>query len=233
MIWKGSRLNKTMPSATQETRVRVLIASDDQALTTRMARILEASCSLSYAPAWADALKSIKHHREHILLLDPGLIQGAPRQSIAEVSAASPATQIMIIETPSRPGIDQIAFFNAGVHGFCKDDISPELMKKAVDAVIKGELWMPRSLITRIVNEYTLNRQSAATLNGQSDKSVECLTPRELEVARMVHMGGNNKTIARQLNISERTVKSHLSAIFRKLNIENRLHLALYFNEIA
>jgi DNA-binding NarL/FixJ family response regulator len=222
-----------MPSATQETRVRVLIASDDQALTTRMSGILEASCSLSYASGWADALESIKLHREDILLLDPGLIQDTPKQSVAEVSAGSPDTQIIIIEAPSRPGIDQIAFFNAGVHGFCKDDISPELMKKAVDAVLKGELWMPRSLITRIVDDYTRNRQSAAMSSGQSDKSVECLTPRELEVARMVHMGGNNKAIARKLNISERTVKSHLSAIFRKLNIENRLHLALYFNEIA
>jgi DNA-binding NarL/FixJ family response regulator len=48
----------------------------------------------------------------------------------------------------------------------------------------------------------------------------------------MVHQGGNNKTIARKLDISERTVKAHLSAIFRKLNIENRLHLAIYFNDV-
>jgi len=49
----------------------------------------------------------------------------------------------------------------------------------------------------------------------------------------MVHLGGNNKVIARELDISERTVKAHLSAVFRKLNIENRLHLALFFNEIS
>jgi DNA-binding NarL/FixJ family response regulator len=49
----------------------------------------------------------------------------------------------------------------------------------------------------------------------------------------MVHLGGNNKIIARELDISERTVKAHLSAIFRKLEIENRLHLALLFNEIS
>jgi DNA-binding NarL/FixJ family response regulator len=222
-----------MAIETRGTGVRVLIASNDQALMTRMAGILEASCSLGFARTWADALESIRLHREDMLLLDPGLIQDTPKQTVSEVSARSPATQIIIIEAPSRPGIDQIAFFNAGVHGFCKDDISPELMNKAVDAVLKGELWMPRSLITRIVDDYTRKRQSAAISPGQSDKSVECLTPRELEVARMVHMGGNNKTIARKLNISERTVKSHLSAIFRKLNIENRLHLALYFNEIA
>jgi len=47
----------------------------------------------------------------------------------------------------------------------------------------------------------------------------------------MVRLGENNKMIARELDISERTVKAHLSAIFRKLDIQNRLHLALYFNE--
>lgn len=229
----GFQLNKTMHSEAQETTVRVLIASDDQGLTTRMAGILQASCSLTFARTWAAALESIRNHQEQILLLDPGLIQQAPKQFVTEVTGNSPATQIIMIETPSRPGIDQIAFFNAGVHGFCKDDIPPTLMRKAVEAVHKGELWMPRSLISKIVDDYTRNRQATNNPTGHPDKSVECLTPRELEVARMVHKGGNNKTIARKLNISERTVKSHLSAIFRKLNIENRLHLALYFNEIT
>ena len=64
-------------------------------------------------------------------------------------------------------------------------------------------------------------------------KSLKRLTPRELQVAQMVHLGGNNKMIARELDISERTVKAHLSAIFRKLKIENRLHLALYFSNIS
>jgi two-component system nitrate/nitrite response regulator NarL len=62
---------------------------------------------------------------------------------------------------------------------------------------------------------------------------IQCLTPRELEVARMVNKGGNNKSIARTLDISERTVKAHLSSIFRKLNIENRLHLAIFFHDVV
>lgn len=222
-----------MSSQAHESTVRVLIASNDQALSTRMADILEATCFLTFAGTWAAVLESISDRREQILLLDPDLIRHSPRQSVAEVSAGSPATQIMIIETPSEPEVDHVAFFNAGVHGFCKQDIPPALLNKAIDAVLKGELWMPRSLITRIVDEYTRNRRTPDNPSRQSDNSVECLTPRELEVARMVHRGGNNKTIARSLNISERTVKSHLSAIFRKLNIENRLHLALYFNEIT
>ena len=107
------------------------------------------------------------------------------------------------------------------------------LLNKAVRAVCNGELWMPRTLITRIIED--LSGRPVSVDGADTDpahSAVECLTPRELQVARMVHLGGNNKTIARELSISERTVKAHLSAIFRKLNIQNRLHLALFLNDI-
>jgi DNA-binding NarL/FixJ family response regulator len=99
--------------------------------------------------------------------------------------------------------------------------------------VCSGEVWVPRQLIARLVGE--LARDTTAnthTLKFAGNSSIEHLTPREMQVAEMVHLGGNNKTIARELDISERTVKAHLSAIFRKLDIENRLHLALYFSQL-
>ena len=93
---------------------------------------------------------------------------------------------------------------------------------------------MPRTLISRIIEDLTRKRTSSDdSVTVQDASAVECLTPRELQVARMVHLGGNNKTIARELSISERTVKAHLSAIFRKLNIQNRLHLALFLNDVT
>ena len=91
-----------------------------------------------------------------------------------------------------------------------------------------------RQLITELIRELAReNIPDALKLSHAGAESVAHLTPRELQVAKMVHLGGNNKVIARELDISERTVKAHLSAIFRKLNIENRLHLALFFNEIS
>jgi two-component system nitrate/nitrite response regulator NarL len=121
----------------------------------------------------------------------------------------------------------------AGAHGFFRGDISTMLLNKAVQAVCNGELWMPRSLITRIIDNLARARPSQPGSTSAEYSAVECLTPRELQVARMVHLGGNNKTIARELSISERTVKAHLSAIFRKLNIQNRLHLALFLNDVT
>jgi DNA-binding NarL/FixJ family response regulator len=93
---------------------------------------------------------------------------------------------------------------------------------------------MPRTLITRIIEDLARERTPAVSKGtATGGNAVDCLTPRELQVARMVHLGGNNKTIARELDISERTVKAHLSAIFRKLNIQNRLHLALFLSDVT
>jgi DNA-binding NarL/FixJ family response regulator len=106
-------------------------------------------------------------------------------------------------------------------------------MLKAAHALCEGEIWVPRQLITKLIGE--LARESNAgthTFSFAGNSAIEHLTPREIQVAEMVHRGGNNKSIARTLDISERTVKAHLSAIFRKLDIENRLHLALFFNEL-
>jgi two-component system nitrate/nitrite response regulator NarL len=85
-------------------------------------------------------------------------------------------------------------------------------------------------LIADLANKSGPNNRGSFLVKN---KAIAHLTPRELEVAQMVHLGGNNKLIARELDISERTVKAHLSAIFRKLDIENRLHLALFFNKLS
>jgi DNA-binding NarL/FixJ family response regulator len=212
---------------------QVLIASNDDEITTRFTEILNDKFELTGTVTWAETIAAVTRIQHQVLLLDPGILQQIEREFTSELFAVSPDTRIVIVETIAGPVIDQFELFKMGVHGFCHCDISPELLCKAVNAVFKGELWMQRSLITRVIDDMARNRSAHANAGVQSgNRNVECLTPRELEVARMVHQGGNNKTIARKLDISERTVKAHLSAIFRKLNIENRLHLAIYFNDV-
>ena len=215
-------------------KIQVLIACEDTRIATRFTDILDSTYVLTSTATWKRSMESITRHQQSLLILDPAFIRQSPADAIAAITTTSPDTRIIILETSPGPEIDQVALFKLGVHGFFHSDIPPELLIKAADSVCKGELWMQRSLITRVIDELARNRSPATgdfTLSG--DKNVECLTPRELEVARMVHQGGNNKNIARTLDISERTVKAHLSAIFRKLDIDNRLHLAIYFNDVS
>jgi DNA-binding NarL/FixJ family response regulator len=97
-----------------------------------------------------------------------------------------------------------------------------------VAVVQKGEVWIGRALVARIVDE--LGGAAVAPNGHLSGASVSSLTSREREIAALVAAGGANKEIASQLGVSERTVKAHLTAAFRKLGVTDRLRLALFLN---
>lgn len=205
----------------------ILVICQDSDIAARFSTELGGHYCVGYAASWSETLESITRHSYQLLMLDPALIPESGTNAIEDLAVVAPDTRIIILETADSPKIDQVELFKQGVHGFCDSGITPELLVKAVTAVCRGELWLRRSLITRVIEELARGRTPAA------GNKVKCLTPRELEVAQMVHKGGNNKNIAKQLDISERTVKAHLSAIFKKLDIENRLHLALFFNDVS
>ncbi len=213
---------------------QILIASNDSSLANRYSDILGDEFTVSIANTASDAMNFLKQHCPQLVLIDPLLYKERIKSTFSEISAASPLTRIVVVEDTSDRALDQMALFKSGAHGFIADNISPFLLVKAVNSVSKGEVWVPRKLITRLISELARGAVSSERRKDPATrKSMSRLTPRELEVAQMVHSGGNNKLIARELSISERTVKAHLSAIFRKLNIENRLHLALFFNQTS
>tara|TARA_R110002095_G_scaffold97243_2_gene85332 strand:+ start:1167 stop:1796 length:630 start_codon:yes stop_codon:yes gene_type:complete len=130
---------------------------------------------------------------------------------------------------------------NALVHGaagYCGESEPPKLLLQAVDSVIKGDIWIQRHLVPRIIGTLVKMKPDTTEPNNTS-KTIESsallatLSTRELDVANMIRVGENNKAIAETLAISERTVKAHLTSIFKKLNVPDRLHLALYIKEYS
>ena len=213
---------------------RVVLASKDISLAGNLREKLRTGVVLFTTGSWSDTLSHIESEQPRLLLLDPRLAGVSLTQAVSGLSSDCPELRIIILTlSGDRLPADEVVLYKAGAHGFFRSDISTMLLNKAVQAVCNGELWMPRSLITRIIEDLARARPSQPGSTSAEYSAVECLTPRELQVARMVHLGGNNKTIARELSISERTVKAHLSAIFRKLNIQNRLHLALFLNDVT
>jgi DNA-binding NarL/FixJ family response regulator len=114
----------------------------------------------------------------------------------------------------------------AGVRGYCQYDIEPKYLKQAVSAVQQGELWVRRTLTCRLIDELgkttSKNKAYRATL-GLLNK----LTQREYDIAVRVGNGECNKLIAQACGITERTVKAHLTEIYQKLDVSDRLNLAL------
>jgi two-component system nitrate/nitrite response regulator NarL len=210
----------------------ILVASGDSRVSGHFQGVLATVYDVEVTADASGMLYRLKESDPSVLIIDPALYPEDTTDQIIAVVRMAADTHVVVIENSSNREINQHDLFKAGAHGFCKDDISESLLLKAVQLILDGDYWVQRKLITQVISDLAAERSAASTSSNFDRTLVNSLTPRELQVARMVHMGGNNKIIARELDISERTVKAHLSAIFRKLDIENRLNLALYFSEI-
>ena len=123
---------------------------------------------------------------------------------------------------------DDAVIFNAlkaGAKGYVSKDVSISVLIKAIQTVHKGELWVERKQMARFFDkEAVVNPKTGA----QPAKKKEVLTPREKEILSILSSGCTNKDIAKALFISEKTVKSHLNSIFKKLNVSRRIQAILY-----
>ena len=222
-----------MPASDSQEIPVILVASNNTALVERFTSVLDEVFSLVVTTSSSGLDILISQSNPQLIMIDPALFNDTLTETITAAINQATQARIIILEDDENKPVDQLALFKTGIHGFLSHTITSTLLLKAVHAVYAGETWVPRQLITRLIGE--LARDSSAgthSLNFAGNSSIEHLTPREMQVAKMVHRGGNNKLIARELDISERTVKAHLSAIFRKLDVENRLHLALFFSEL-
>ncbi|ORU94307.1 MAG: helix-turn-helix transcriptional regulator [Cycloclasticus sp. symbiont of Bathymodiolus heckerae] len=131
---------------------------------------------------------------------------------------------------------------NALVHGaagYCGESEPPKLLLQAVTSVLKGDIWIQRHLVPRVIGTLVKMKPIPAEETVDSNKTIESsallatLSSRENDVANMIRDGESNKVIATSLEISERTVKAHLTSIFKKLAVSDRLHLALYIKEYS
>ena len=121
-----------------------------------------------------------------------------------------------------------IAYLKQGIVGYANTYISPARLVEAIRVVLSGSVWVGQAIMQRLIRE-TVAMASVHT--KLSPLRLEALTPREHEIAEMVSKGQSNLEIAYNLNISERTVKAHLSSIYAKTGAGNRLNLALIVNQ--
>jgi DNA-binding NarL/FixJ family response regulator len=175
-----------------------------------------------------DLERGIVGHRPAAVLLDialPGLGGASGIASVQKLRAA--ARIIVLTEAPDER--EGIAILKAGARGYCHRDIDIGLLEKATHVVLKGEIWVGRKLIPHLLEELTvLTEQRRRDAPGRSDERLERVTPRERQIVDLLSVGASNKEIAKRLNVTERTVKAHLTAIFRKLGLSGRLQLALF-----
>ena len=135
-------------------------------------------------------------------------------ESISQSKQFISATIILLNELED---IDFGAILNAGVKGILPQTSTESEIIAAVEAVASGLVVLHPEIIDNLQLQKTTNLQQQVGIN-----SIETLTPREIEILQMLTPGLSNKAIAKQLSISDHTVKFHVSSIFQKLNVSTR-----------
>lgn len=142
------------------------------------------------------------------------------------LAAREQVAQYPYVVMSDMPNDDEaLAVFALGARGYCNSHASAAVLQQIASVVSQGGLWIGASLMQRMVAMSAQATLPAPKMPGKDLTAL--LTQRELEVARIVVSGASNKEVASQLGIAERTVKSHVGAIFEKLGVRDRLQLAL------
>jgi DNA-binding NarL/FixJ family response regulator len=162
----------------------------------------------------------LKKENPQVLLLDYEGLGPNGEAMIPRLRRAAPATRILVLATRSSDEtVERV--LRAGASGLVGKQLSLATLVRAIRVVAAGELWANRRVTAQAI-EHLADSSGRDWGNGQN------LTRRESEIAEGVGRGLRNKDIARRLHISEKTVKSHLNNIFRKLQVDNRFAVGLY-----
>lgn len=144
--------------------------------------------------------------------------------SLDSVRALSRQELKVVVLTLSVSVEEALTFLEAGASGYINALAPVALLQRVALVIESGGLWLPEALLSRVVQ----GAYQALTRHDEPEPDIwQCLTAREQAVAHAVVDGKSNKLIARDLGITERTVKAHLGAAFRKLEVNDRLQLVL------
>jgi DNA-binding NarL/FixJ family response regulator len=119
----------------------------------------------------------------------------------------------------------------AGAVGYLLKDVSSEKLTEAIRAASRGEYFLVPSITAKVVSEFS--RISRPTPKNKETFLPDPLSPREVEIIRLVATGASNKEIAEKLVISEGTVKNHLSSILSKLSVRDRMQAVIKAKELG
>jgi DNA-binding NarL/FixJ family response regulator len=212
-------------------RIRVLLVDDDALVRAGLRMILSSSDELEVvgeAADGADAVAAVQSHRPDVVLMDirmPGM-DGITATSALRRLATPPH---VIVLTTFQADEHVINALRAGAVGFLLKDTAPAEIVNAIRLVAAGEAMLSpsvtRTLLTHLGTHETTDRRRIAV------ERLASLTDREREVAVAVGSGDSNAEIAASLFMSEATVKAHVSRLLTKLDVTNRVQIAIIVHD--
>jgi DNA-binding NarL/FixJ family response regulator len=207
--------------------IRVVIVDDDPLVRSGLAMILGGSPTLEVvgqAPDGLAGLEVVEHHRPDVVLIDIRMpLMDGIEATTALVARDDPPKVIVLTTFDADDYV--LRALAAGASGFLLKDTAPEAIVDAVHKVAAGEPMLSPSVTNTLIQQITTQQSPDRTHAALA--RLDRLTEREREVALAVGRGLSNAEIAAELYLSVPTVKAHIGRLFSKLEVENRVQIAL------
>ena len=203
-------------------KTRVMIADDHSLIREGLRQLLEFDGSIEVVGEVSngvECLEKLDYYNPEVLLLDINMPEKNGIEVLRQMKTENSLVKVLILTVHNELEYLMEAV-DIGVDGYILKDSESAVLKKAIKALADGENYIQPSLIPALNNQL-VNRDI------EKDK-INLLTGRELEVLTQVANGMFNKEIATNLNISERTVKNHISNIFKKIDVSDRTQAAVF-----
>lgn len=205
--------------------IRIIIADSEAIFRVGMSKIFAAQANLSVVAqteTFAQTLSAVAGTPADIILFEAGLAAN-PADAVTEVARrAVPGTRIIVV-TQRAGEAETVDYLRRGVRGILARAVSPELLVRCVQKVVEGETWLDKQGVNWVIEAYRTQ-----ALQGSGAGRQLKLSEKEMLIISGVTQGMKNKDIAREVGTTEQVVKNYLRKIYDKLNVADRLELALY-----
>jgi DNA-binding NarL/FixJ family response regulator len=214
--------------------IRVLLADDQTLVRDGFRMILEAQDDLEIAAEAADGEQAVAlaaEHRPDLVLMDIRMPRMDGIAATRAITTSQPQTRVLVLTTFDLDDYVYDALL-AGASGFLLKDVGRDDLVAAVRVVAGGEALLAPSVTRRLLGDFVRSRSAepaAAEQTGLAGPDV--LTGRELDTLQLLAQGLSNLEIADRLVVSEHTVKTHVSNVFHKLGLRDRVHAVIYAYE--
>jgi DNA-binding NarL/FixJ family response regulator len=209
--------------------IRVLLADDQALVRAGFRMILEAQDDIDVvgeAGDGAEAVTLASAQRPDVVLMDIRMPRLDGIEATRKLAAASPGTKVLVLTTFDLDDYVYDALL-AGASGFLLKDVGRDDLVAAVRVVAAGEALLAPTVTRRLLADFVRSRPAPPA----TGPGVDSLTGRERDTLDLLARGLSNAEIARELYVSEHTVKTHVGNVFLKLRLRDRVHAVIYAYE--